>query len=190
VRRIVCLGDSLTSGHGIASTAAYPALLHQRVRRAGFPFEVVNAGVARATSAEAQGRIERALEGDVRVLVLALGANDGLRGVPVAQLKTNLARIIEAAQARGIAVLLCAMEALPIYGWAYTTAFHNAYGELAERYKLTVVPFILMNVIGNPRLMQADRAHPNAEGARAIADVIWPYLERMLTGPVLASPRG
>ena len=190
MRRIVCLGDSLTSGHGIGSAAAYPALLHQRVRRAGLPFEVVNAGVARATSADALTRIERALEGDVRVLILALGANDGLRGVPVAQLKANLGRIIEAAQARDIAVLLCAMEALPIHGWAYTTAFHNAYGELAARYGLTVVPFILMNVIGNAGLMQADRAHPNAEGARAIADVIWPYLERMLTGAVLASRSG
>jgi len=190
MRRIVCLGDSLTSGHGIGSAAAYPALLHQKVRRAGLPFEVVNAGVARATSADAVARLERALEGDVRVLILALGANDGLRGVPVAQLKANLGRIIEAAQARDIAVLLCAMEALPIHGWAYTTAFHNAYGELAARYGLTVVPFILMNVIGNARLMQADRAHPNAEGARAIADVIWPYLERMLTGAVLASRSG
>ena len=190
MKRIVCLGDSLTSGHGISSAAAYPALLHQRVRRAGLPFEVVNAGVARATSADALARIEGALEGDVRVLILALGANDGLRGVPVAQLKANLGRIIEAAQARDIAVLLCAMEALPIHGWVYTTAFHNAYGELAARYGLTVVPFILMNVIGNAHLMQADRAHPNAEGARAIADVIWPYLERMLTGAVLASRGG
>ena len=95
MRRIVCLGDSLTSGHGIGTAAAYPALLHQRVRRAGFPFEVVNAGVARATSTDAHARIERALEGDVRVLVVALGANDGLRGVPVAQLKANLARIID-----------------------------------------------------------------------------------------------
>jgi acyl-CoA thioesterase-1 len=183
MRRFVCLGDSLTSGHGIGPAASYPALLHQRVRRAGLPFEVVNAGVARATSAEAYARIERALEGDVRVLIVALGANDGLRGVPVAQLEANLGRIIEAAQARGVAVLLCAMEALPIYGWAYTTAFHNAYVELAARYKLTMVPFILMNVIGNPQLMQPDRAHPNAEGARAIADIIWPYLEALLGQP-------
>src|SRR4029077_2961704 len=183
MRRIVCLGDSLTSGHGIGPAAAYPALLHTRVRRAGLPFEVVNAGVARATSADAHARIERALEGDVRVLIVALGANDGLRGVPVAQLKANLGRIIEAAQARGIAVLLCAMEALPIYGWAYTTAFHNAYVELGERYTLTIVPFILMNVIGNPQLMQPDRAHPNAEGARMMADAIWPYLEALLGQP-------
>jgi len=190
VRRIVCFGDSLTSGHGIGSAVAYPALLHQRVRRAGFPFEVVNAGVARATSADALARVDRALEGDVRVLIVALGANDGLRGVPVPQVKANLACIVEAAQARGIAVLLCGMEALPIHGWAYTTAFHNAYVELAARYRVPLVPFILMNVIGNPRLMQADRAHPNAEGAVAIADVIWPYLERMLAGGLPASPRG
>jgi len=192
MKRIVCLGDSLTSGHGIGTAVAYPAVLHQRVRRAGFPYEVVNAGVSRETSAQARARLDRALDGDVRVLVVALGANDGLRGVPVAQLTVNLSHIIEVAQKRGISVLLCGMEALPIYGWPYATAFHQAYLDLAARYKVPLVPFILMNVIGDPRLMQPDRAHPNAEGARAIADVIWPYLERILASPphlrVLASP--
>jgi acyl-CoA thioesterase-1 len=187
VRRIVCFGDSLTSGHGIGQAAAYPAILHRRVRRAGLPFEVVNAGVARETSADACRRLDRALEGDVRVIIVALGANDGLRAVPVAQLTANLGRIIEAAQARDIAVLLCAMEAPPIYGWAYTTAFHNAYVELAKRYHLPVVPFMLANILGNPQLIQPDRVHPNAAGATAIADAIWPHLERMLTGSVLAS---
>ena len=189
MRRIVCLGDSLTSGHGIGAAVAFPALLHQRVRRAGFPYEVVNAGVSRDTSAQARARLDRALEGDVHVLVAALGANDGLRGVPVAQVADNLRHIIETAQQRGISVLLCGMEALPIHGWAYTAAFHRAYLELAVRHQVPLVPFILLNVIGNPRLMQADRAHPNADGARAIADVIWPYLERVLSSPsVLASP--
>ena len=180
MRRIVCLGDSLTSGHGVGSAAAYPALLHQRVRRAGFPYEVVNAGLSRDTSADARARLDRALDGDVRVLVIALGANDGLRGVPVAQLTANLGQIIEAAQQRGIAVLLCAMEALPIHGRAYCAAFHQAYPALAARYGVPLVPFILLDVIGNPRLMQPDRAHPNAEGARAIAGVIWPHLEQLL----------
>ncbi len=184
MRRIVCLGDSLTSGHGISSTAAYPAALHQRVRRAGFPYEVVNAGVSRETSADALRRLEHALTGDVRVLIVALGANDGLRGVPVAQLTANLSRIIEAAQARTIAVLLCGMEALPIHGWAYTTAFHNAYVELARRYQVPLVPFMLANVVGNSRLMQRDQIHPNADGARAMADAIWPYLEQILATPL------
>ncbi len=180
MRRIVCLGDSLTSGHGIGSAAAFPALLHQRVRRAGFPYEVVNAGVSRSTSADARARLDRALEGDARVLLVALGANDGLRGVPVAQLAANLGHIIEAGQKRGITVLLCGMEALPIHGWAYTAAFHGAYIDLAAKYQVPLVPFILLGIVGNPRLMQADHAHPNAEGARAIADVIWPHLERIL----------
>jgi acyl-CoA thioesterase I len=189
MRRIVCLGDSLTSGHGIGTAVAYPAILHQRVRRAGFPYEVINAGVSRETSAQGRARLDRALEGDVRVLVIALGVNDGLRGVPVAQLTANLGQIIEVAQKRGIAVLLCGMEALPIHGWAYVTAFHQAYLDLAVRYKVPLVPFILMNVIGNPQLMQRDHAHPNAEGARAIADVIWPYLEEILKKPLAISPQ-
>lgn len=187
MRRIVCLGDSLTSGHGIGSAAAYPALLHQRVRRAGFPYEVVNAGVSRETSADARRRLDSALDGDVRILVIALGANDGLRGVPVAQLSDNLSHIIDVARARGIAVLLCAMEALPLHGWAYTGAFHKLYLDLAARYTIPLIPFILMNVIGNPRLMQPDRAHPSADGARAIADAIWPYLERILSAPAMAA---
>jgi acyl-CoA thioesterase-1 len=184
VKRIVCLGDSLTSGHGIGTSVAFPAVLHQRVRRAGFPYEVVNAGVSHDTSAQARARLDRALDGDVRVLILALGANDGLRGVPVAQLTDNLSHIIETAQKRGIAVLLCGMEALPIHGWAYTAAFHQAYIALAARYSVPLVPFILLDVIGNPRLMQPDRAHPNADGARGIADVIWPFLERVLAAGV------
>ena len=178
--RIVALGDSLTSGRGIGSDRAYPALIQQRLDAAGLEYEVVNAGVSGDTSTRAVRRFESALDGDVRVLVIALGANDGLRGVAVAQLKANLSRIIEAAQARGITVLLCGMEALPIYGWDYSVAFHNAYRELADQYKVRLVPFILMNVIGNPALMQPDHAHPNAAGARAIADNIWPYLEDVL----------
>ena len=189
MRRIVCLGDSLTSGHGIGTAVAFPAILHQRVRRAGFPYEVVNAGVSRETSANARGRLDRALEGDVRILVVALGANDGLRGVPITQLTANLSHIIETAQQRGIVVLLCAMEALPLYGWAYTTAFHAAYEALAARFTVPLIPFILMRLLGDARLMQPDRAHPNADGARAIADVIWPYLEDVLKQPSALSPQ-
>lgn len=183
VPTIVCFGDSLTSGHGIGAAASFPSVLQDKIRQAGLDYQVINSGVARATSGDALARLDVALRGNPRVLVVALGANDGLRGVPVAQVKANLSRIIEAAQARGVAVLLCGMEALPIYGWDYTMTFHNAFVELAARYKVPLVPFILMDLIGNPSMMQPDRAHPNAAGARAIAEKIWPYLHPMLTSP-------
>jgi acyl-CoA thioesterase I len=177
---IVALGDSLTSGRGIGLAQAFPAILQQRLDDAGFDYVMVNAGVSGDTSTRALRRLEVALDGNVRVLIVALGANDGLRGVPVDQLTSNMSRIIEAAQARGIAVLLCGMEALPIHGWPYTVAFHNAYGELAARYKVPLVPFVLMKIIGDPQMMQPDRAHPNAAGARAIAEIVWPYLNTLL----------
>jgi acyl-CoA thioesterase-1 len=178
--RIVVLGDSLASGRGIGPSQAFPAVLQGKLDDAGLPYEVVNAGISGDTSTRALRRFERALSGDVRILILELGVNDGLRGVPVAQVTSNLSRIIETAQARGISVLLCGMEALPMYGWDYTVAFHNAFGDLAKRYRVPLVPFIMLNVIGNRELMQPDRAHPNAAGARAIAENIWPYLKPLL----------
>jgi len=178
--RIVALGDSLTSGHGIGTDRAYPAVLQERLTQAGFHYAVVNSGVSRDTSAGALRRLEPALDGDVRVLIVALGANDGLRGVPIAQLRSNLAAIIGTAQARGISVILCGMETLPIHGWDYTIQFHRVYRELADTYGVPLVPFILLNVIGNPDMMQRDRVHPSASGARAIADNIWPYLKAIL----------
>jgi acyl-CoA thioesterase-1 len=186
--KIVALGDSLTSGSGVGEERAWPALVQKRLDDDGFEYTIVNAGVSGDTSSGALRRYDRALDGDVRVLIVALGANDGLRGVPVERLKDNLGRIIEAAQARGIAVLLCAMEALPIHGWDYTVAFHKAYFELANRYNVPLVPFFLMNVIGNPELMQPDRAHPNAAGHRAIAETIWPHLEALIARPVARHP--
>jgi acyl-CoA thioesterase-1 len=178
--RVVAFGDSLTSGRGVGADEAFPAILQQRIEDDGLDYVVVNAGVSGDTSSRALRRLNTALDGDVRVLILALGANDGLRGVPVATLKSNLSRIIEQAQQRGATVLLCGMEALPLYGWNYSVAFHNVYRDLAQEYGVTLVPFILTNVIGNPDLMQHDHAHPNARGARAIADNIWPYLEPIL----------
>jgi len=182
--RIVVLGDSLASGRGIGKDKAFPAVLQEKLDEAGLDYEMVNASVSGDTSAGALRRYESALEGNVRVLVVELGANDGLRGVPVDQLKSNLSQIIGAAQARGITVLLCRMEALPMYGWDYTAAFHKAFDELAQRHDVPLVPFFLMNVIGNRELMQRDRAHPNEAGARAIADNIWPFLEPLLAGTV------
>ena len=178
--RIVALGDSLTSGHGIGASQAFPAVLQERLQRAGLNYTVVNAGVSRQTTSDAVRRLDESLRGDVRVLIVALGANDGLRGLPVAELESNLTRIITTAQARGISVVLCGMEALPVFGWAYTVAFHRVYRDLAAKYQVPLVPFVLLNVIGNPELMLPDHIHPNANGARAIADKIWPYLRPLI----------
>jgi acyl-CoA thioesterase-1 len=117
----------------------------------------------------------------VKILILALGANDGLRGVPVEQLMSNLSEIIEEAQRRRIAVVLVGMDALPIRGWDYSVAFHRAYDSLAARYGITLVPSFLMKILTDTSLMQSDRAHPNKAGARAIADLVWPHLEPLLT---------
>ena len=178
--RIVALGDSLTSGRGIGKSDAYPAVLQERLVDNGYTYQMINAGVSGDTTGRALRRFEDALAGDVRILIVALGANDGLRGVSVDQLKSNLSVIIEEAQRRNIAVLLVGMDALPVHGWAYSLAFHRAYDDLAARYGLPLVPSVLVNVMTNPALMQSDRVHPNQAGARAIADLIWPHLQPLL----------
>src|SRR5262249_41613346 len=114
--RIVALGDSLTSGHGIGRELAFPAVLQEKLTAAGFDFQVVNAGVSGDTSTGALRRLSRALDGDVRVLIVSIGANDGLRGVPVATMKSNIGQIISTAHDRGISVVLCGMETPPIRG--------------------------------------------------------------------------
>jgi acyl-CoA thioesterase I len=174
---VVALGDSLTSGHGIGQQYAYPAVLQARLDDRRLPLQVVNKGVSGNTSADALRRLPDALSGDVRILIVALGANDGLRGVPVPAVKANLSRIIREAQKRDIQVLLCGLEAFPIYGLTYTIDFHRMYRQLAQEFDVPLVPFILADVIGQPDLLLPDRIHPNTAGAKVIADVIWPHLE-------------
>jgi acyl-CoA thioesterase I len=181
--RIVALGDSLTSGRGIGAAEAYPAVLQERLEENGYRYQVMNAGVSGDTSGRALRRYRDVLDGSVKVLIVALGANDGLRGLRVEQLASNLSTIIEDAQRRHIAVVLVGMDALPLHGWAYSVAFHRVYEDLASRYGIPLVPFVLMRVLTDPSLMQSDHAHPNQAGARAIADLIWPYLEPLLEKP-------
>jgi acyl-CoA thioesterase-1 len=180
--RIVILGDSLTAGLGLSPDQAYPTLLQQRLDREELQYEIVNAGVSGDTSAGGLARLDWALDGDVRVLIVALGGNDGLRGLPVEELKANLSQIIERAQARRIRVLLAGMEAPPNFGQSYIVSFHQVYPELAKRYKVPLIPFLLQGVAGIDTLNQRDGIHPTAEGARKVADNIWPVLRPMLTG--------
>jgi acyl-CoA thioesterase-1 len=179
--RIVALGDSLTAGLGLAQDEAYPALLQQHVDQDKLNYEVVNAGVSGDTSAGGLSRLDWALDGDVRVLIVALGGNDGLRGLPPDELQRNLSTIIERAQARGIKVLLCGMEAPPNFGREYAVGFHRVYQAVAKKYNVAFVPFLLDKVAGIESLNQRDGIHPTAEGARIVADNVWAVLRPMLT---------
>lgn len=178
--RLVVLGDSLTAGLGLPPNEAYPALLGVRLREEGYDWEVVNAGVSGDTSGDGRQRVGWALEGDVRILIVALGANDGLRGLPVGQMKENLQIIIDRARQRGIPVLLAGMEAPPNYGDQYTKEYREVFSDLARRNKVEFVPFLLEGVAGDPRLNQPDGLHPTGAGAAHIADHLWPTVEKML----------
>jgi acyl-CoA thioesterase I len=179
-RVIVAFGDSLTSGPGLRLEETYPALLQRRISSEGREYRVLNAGVSGDTSSEALLRFDAALVPDTRIVILAIGANDGLRGVPVATVERNIAAMIERAQARDIAVLLCQMDAPPVRGITYTIEFHRIFARLADRYKVPLVPFFLLGIIGNEELDLDDTLHPNAAGHKVIADTIWPYLRPML----------
>jgi acyl-CoA thioesterase-1 len=180
--RVVVLGDSLTAGLGLPPEAAYPSLLQQRIDRNGIRFEVVNAGVSGDTSAGGLRRLDWALDGDVRVLIIALGANDGLRGLPADELRRNLAQIVERAQKKGAAVILAGMEAPPNLGPAYAAEFRAVYPSLAGEYRVPLIPFLLEGVAGMAAMNQADGIHPTAEGSQRVADTVWAALEPILKG--------
>lgn len=177
---VVALGDSLTAGLGLPKEQAYPALLQQKIDAEGYGFEVVNAGVSGDTTAGGVRRFDWAMQGEVRVLIVALGGNDGLRGLPVEAVRHNLEAIINQARDRGVLVLLCGMEAPPNFGQDFTNAFRATYRDLGAQPGVTFLPFLLEGVAGVSSLNQSDGIHPNAEGARRVADLVWASLQPML----------
>lgn len=181
--KIVVLGDSLAAGYGLEKGESFPDRLQQHLDSAGYAFEVANISVSGDTSAGGLRRLDWALEGDVRVLVVELGGNDGLRGLPVEELKANLAAIIERGRKRGAQVLLAGMEAPPNFGPAYTAAFRRVYRELAAEYKVALLPFLLEGVAGDDSLNIADGIHPNPRGARIVEGNVWRVLEPLLKRP-------
>jgi acyl-CoA thioesterase-1 len=185
--RVVALGDSLTAGLGLSPDQAWPALVQEKIDEAGLDVEVVNAGVSGDTTAGGLRRLDWALDGDVKVLVLELGANDGLRGLPVEQMRNNLSQIIATARDRDIAVLLCGMEAPPNFGPEYTREFRQVYRDLADRHDVAFVPFFLDGIAGSAALNQADGIHPNEEGTRRVADLVWRSLQPLLTRALATS---
>lgn len=180
--KIVAFGDSLTAGFGLLEKESYPYLLQEKLKADGFDYEVVNAGISGDTSIGGLERIDWVLEMEnVRILILELGANDLLRRMPVANMKKNLAQIIEKAQAKNVRVLFCGMLAPPNVGAQYQRDYQMAFPDLASEYKVDFLPFLLENVALNKELNQGDGIHPNAEGAKIMTDNIYKALKPMLS---------
>jgi acyl-CoA thioesterase-1 len=180
-RVIVALGDSLTAGFGVAPEEAWPALVEVRLRREGYPYRIVNAGVSGDTSAGGLRRVDWVLRNRPDVAVVALGANDGLRGLGTEAMQANLLAIVERLRDAGARVLVAGMQVPPNYGAAYSRAFRNVFPEIARRTGAALMPFLLDGVAADSRLNLADGIHPNAAGHRAIAERVWPHLVALLS---------
>ena len=177
---IVVLGDSLTEGFGVAKEEAYPHLLEKELQRKGHSVKVINAGISGSTSASAPSRLRWYIKANPEIVILALGGNDGLRGLSVKHMKKNLSKTIELAQSEKILILLAGMQIPQNYGTEYTESFRNAFHELARQYQLQMIPFLLKEVGGVSSLNQADGIHPNPEGHQIIVRTVVEYLEPLL----------
>jgi acyl-CoA thioesterase-1 len=177
---VVALGDSLTAGLGVAPDEAFPARLEARLRAEGFAYRVVNAGVSGDTTAGGLRRVDWVLRSKPDVVIVALGANDGLRGQSPQSMRENLDQIVGRLQAAGARVLLAGMRLPPNYGGEYTREFEAVFPAVARKAKVTLMPFLLDGVAGVPGLNQPDGIHPTAAGQQVIADHLWPYLRPLL----------
>jgi acyl-CoA thioesterase I len=179
-RAIVCFGDSITAGFGLDTGQSFPDLLQQELDRRGLAYRIVNLGVSGDTTQDGLARVFMALAEKPSVVVLELGGNDGLRGIPISITQANLARMIEQFQGAGARVVLAGMSLPPNYGPAYVPKFEALYRDLAAKYKLTLIPFLLEGVGAHDELMQRDGIHPNAAGARQVETLVMKSL-----GPLL-----
>jgi acyl-CoA thioesterase-1 len=178
--RIVAFGNSLTAGLGVAPDESYPAQLQRKLDAAGYPYRVVNAGVSGDTTAGGIRRVSWVLNSKPSIVILELGANDGLRGLSLLETRANLEQIIQQLQKASVTVVLAGMKLPPNYGEDYTSGFEALYHPLANQYHLTLIPFFLDRVAGSSSLNQADGIHPTGEGYRLIVEKIFPVLEPLL----------
>ncbi|WP_085656858.1 arylesterase [Pseudomonas sp. B11(2017)] len=178
---VLIVGDSISAAFGLDTRSGWVSLLEQRLRHEGFDDKVINASISGDTSAGGQARLPALLsEHKPDLVILELGGNDGLRGMPPAQLQQNLASMIDSARRSGAKVLLLGMQLPPNYGKRYTDAFAKVYGNLAEEKSIPLVPFFLDGVGGHPDLMQADGLHPAAGAQGRLLENVWPALKPLL----------
>jgi len=181
-RTVVVLGDSIAAGYGLEADQSFPAVLQKKIQKAKLNVEVVNAGVSGDTSAGGLRRIDWVLKRNCDVLVLELGGNDGLRGLPVAAMQSNLEKIIERTRAKypQAQILVAGRKMPPNMGGDYDEAFQQAFASVAEKTKATLIPFLLQNVGGIPMLNLPDHIHPTAEGQKIVAENVWKFLQPVL----------
>jgi acyl-CoA thioesterase I len=180
-RTILVFGDSLSAALGLRPEQGWVELLARRLHSQGYGYEVINASVSGETSSGGLQRLPRALDlHRPAVVVLELGANDGLRGLPVDALRANLAQMVRLSQAAGARVLLVGIRLPPNYGQRYGEQFAGVYPGLAQADHLPLVPFLLQDVALNPKLMQEDGLHPNAAGEPVVLENVWPHLKSLL----------
>jgi acyl-CoA thioesterase-1 len=187
---VVFLGDSLTAGFGLAAEEAFPALVAAALAARGAPIRAINAGVSGDTTAGGLRRLDWALKSRPQVVVVALGANDGLRGQPLRSIEDNLRAIVERARAAGARVLLVGMLMPPNYGGEYASGFAAIYPRLAKQLGVPLVPFLLEGVAGHPELNQPDGIHPTAEGQRIVAQNVEPFLAELVAAAPAAGAAG
>jgi acyl-CoA thioesterase-1 len=178
---ILVLGDSLSAAYGMEAAQGWPRLLELRLEQSGYPYRVVNASISGDTTRSGLERLPAALDRyRPAVVILELGANDGLRGLAPAEIEHNLAAMIDLARSRGARVLLAGMRLPPNYGPSYIDRFKEVYFSLARQAGVPLIPFLLEGVGGNPALTEEDGLHPKAEGQPRILDNVWAYLRPML----------
>ena len=182
-KTILCFGNSLTAGYGLEDpTEAYPALLQQKIDSLKLPYKVNNAGLSGETTAGGVSRINWLLKQPIDIFILELGANDGLRGIPVQETKKNLQLILDTVRVRypNAKRILLGMEVPPNMGGKYASEFRIIFREVAEKNKIPFVPFMLEGVAGNAKLNLKDGIHPTGEGYKIVTNTIWKVLEREL----------
>ncbi len=178
---ILVFGDSISAGYGLPLEQGWVELLKTRLKSQGYVYQVVNASVSGETTAGGLARLPRALEiHHPRIVILELGGNDGLRGLPIAQMRANLSQMANLSTAAGAKVLLLGMRMPPNYGPEYTKQFAVAFSDLAAEKSLPLVPFLLTNIALSPELLQSDDIHPNAQGQPTLLDNVWPALKPLL----------
>jgi acyl-CoA thioesterase-1 len=177
---ILAFGDSVTAGYGVARGAGYPERLQQKLESLGYKYRVVGMGISGDTTSGGRARMKVALAAKPSIVILELGANDGLRGLPIAQMQANLEDMIKQFQQGGAKVVLAGMTLPKNMGAAYVKPFEDAFRDLAKKYNLPLIPFFLEGVAGNPRYTLEDLIHPNADGYVLVTDTVMKTLQPLL----------